>query len=169
MRMIRAVDGALAIPRLFILLLVLAAWERVPLAALIFLIGATGWFATSRLVRAEVLRLREEGYVHAAEALGARRLHVILRHLLPNAAGPLLVAATLAIGDVILLEAGLSFLGLGVQPPAPSWGGMVLDSKEVLVSAPWVSIFPGLAIVITVLSANLFGEALRDAVDPRSA
>lgn len=167
--LMRLVDGALAIPRLFILLLVLAAWERVPLAALIFLIGATGWFATSRLVRAEVLRLREEGYVHAAEALGARRLHVILRHLLPNAAGPLLVAATLAIGDVILLEAGLSFLGLGVQPPAPSWGGMVLDSKEVLVSAPWVSIFPGLAIVITVLSANLFGEALRDAVDPRSA
>lgn len=167
--LMRLVDGALAIPRLFILLLVLAAWERVPLAALIFLIGATGWFATSRLVRAEVLRLREEGYVHAAEALGARRVHVILRHLLPNAAGPLLVAATLAIGDVILLEAGLSFLGLGVQPPAPSWGGMVLDSKEVLVSAPWVSIFPGLAIVITVLSANLFGEALRDAVDPRSA
>jgi peptide/nickel transport system permease protein len=167
--LMRLVDGALAIPRLFILLLVLAVWERVPLAALVLLIGATGWFATSRLVRAEVLRLREEAYVRAAEALGARRVHVILRHLLPNAAGPLLVAATLAIGDVILLEAGLSFLGLGVQPPTPSWGGMVLDSKEVLVSAPWVSIFPGLAIVITVLSANLFGEALRDAVDPRSA
>jgi peptide/nickel transport system permease protein len=167
--LMRLVDGALAIPRLFILLLVLAVWERVPLAALVLLIGATGWFATSRLVRAEVLRLREEGYVRAAEALGARRVHVILRHLLPNAAGPLLVAATLAIGDVILLEAGLSFLGLGVQPPTPSWGGMVLDSREVLVSAPWVSFFPGLAIVITVLSANLFGEALRDAVDPRSA
>jgi peptide/nickel transport system permease protein len=167
--LMRLVDGALAIPRLFILLLVLAVWERVPLAALVLLIGATGWFATSRLVRAEVLRLREEGYVRAAEALGARRRRVILRHLLPNAAGPLLVAATLGVGDVILLEAGLSFLGLGVQPPTPSWGGMVLDSREVLVSAPWVSIFPGLAIVITVLSANLFGEALRDAVDPQSA
>jgi peptide/nickel transport system permease protein len=167
--LMRLVDGALAIPRLFILLLLLAAWERVPLLALILLIGATGWFATSRLVRGEVLRLREENYVRAAEALGARRRHVILRHLLPNTMGPLLVAATLGVGDVILLEAGLSFLGLGVQPPTPSWGSMVLDSKEVLVSAPWAGIFPGLAIVITVLSANLLGEALRDSIDPRSA
>jgi peptide/nickel transport system permease protein len=167
--LMRLVDGALAIPRLFILLLVLAVWERVPVLALILLIGATGWFATSRIVRAEVLRLREEAYVRAAEALGARRRRIIFRHLLPNVVGPLLVTATLAVGDVILLEAGLSFLGLGIQPPMPSWGGMILDSKEVLVSAPWVGVFPGLAIVITVLSANLFGDALRDAVDPRSA
>ena len=167
--LMRIVDGALAIPRLFMLLLVLAVWERVPILALICLIGATGWFATSRLVRAEVLRIREEGYVRAAEALGAQRRRIIFRHLLPNTLGPLLVAATLGVGDVILLEAGLSFLGLGIQPPTPSWGGMILDSKEVLVSAPWVGIFPGLAIVATVLSANLFGDALRDAVDPRSA
>ena len=167
--LMRLVDGALAIPRLFILLLVLAVWERVPVMALILLIGATGWFATSRLVRGEVLRLREEGYVRAAEALGARRRRIIFRHLLPNALGPLLVAATLGVGDVILLEAGLSFLGLGIQPPTPSWGGMILDSREVMISAPWTGIFPGLAIVITVLSANLFGDALRDAVDPRSA
>ena len=167
--LMRLVDGALAIPRLFILLLVLATMERVPLPALIVLIGATGWFATSRLVRAEVLRIREENYVRAAEALGARRRHIILRHLLPNTMGPLLVAATLGVGDVILLEAGLSFLGLGVQPPTPSWGSMVLDSKEVLVSAPWEGLFPGLAIVITVLSANLVGDALRETIDPRSA
>ena len=167
--LMRLVDGALAIPRLFILLLVLAVWERVPVLALILLIGATGWFATSRIVRAEVLRLREETYVQAAQALGARRRRIIFRHLLPNVVGPLLVTATLAVGDVILLEAGLSFLGLGIQPPLPSWGGMILDSKEVLVSAPWAGIFPGLAIVITVLSANLFGDALRDAVDPRGA
>jgi peptide/nickel transport system permease protein len=167
--LMRLVDGALAIPRLFILLLVLAVWERVPVAALILLIGATGWFATSRLVRGEVLRLREEGYVRAAEALGAQRRRIIFRHLLPNALAPLLVAATLGVGDVILLEAGLSFLGLGIQPPTPSWGGMILDSKEVLVSAPWAGIFPGLAIIITVVSANLFGDALRDAADPRSA
>jgi peptide/nickel transport system permease protein len=165
----RLVDGALAIPRLFMLLLVLAVWERVPVPALILLIGATGWFATSRLVRAEVLRLREEAYVTAAEALGAKRRRIIFRHLLPNTLGPLLVAGTLAVGDVILLEAGLSFLGLGIQPPTPSWGGMILDSKEVLVSAPWAGIFPGLAIVITVLSTNLFGDALRDAIDPRGA
>ena len=167
--LMRIVDGALAIPRLFILLLVLATWERVSVGALILFIGATGWFATSRLVRGEVLRLREESYVRAAEALGARRRRIIFRHLLPNALGPLLVAATLGIGDVILLEAGLSFLGLGIQPPTPSWGGMILDSKEVLVSAPWAGFFPGLAIVITVLSANLFGDALRDAVGPRNA
>jgi peptide/nickel transport system permease protein len=167
--LMRLVDGALAIPRLFVLLLLLAVWERIPLLALIILIGATGWFATSRLVRGEVLRLREEGYVRAAEALGARRRRIIFRHLLPNALGPLLVAATLAVGDVILLEAGLSFLGLGIQPPTPSWGGMILDSRDVMVTAPWTGIFPGLAIVITVLSANLFGDALRDAVDPRSA
>ncbi|HEY4648011.1 MAG TPA: ABC transporter permease [Gemmatimonadales bacterium] len=167
--LMRLVDGALAIPRLFILLLTLAVWERIPLLALVFLIGATGWLGTSRLVRGEVLRLREETYVRAAEALGARRRHVIFRHLLPNAVGPLLVASTLGVGDVILLEAGLSFLGLGVQPPTPSWGGMILDSKEVLVSAPWTGIFPGLAILITVLSVNLLGEALRDALDPRTA
>jgi peptide/nickel transport system permease protein len=167
--LMRLVDGALAIPRLFILLLVLAVWERVPVVALIFLIGATGWFTTSRMIRGEVLRLREEGYVRAAEALGAPRRRIIFQHLLPNALGPLLVTATLGVGDVILLEAGLSFLGLGIQPPTPSWGGMILDSKEVLVSAPWAGIFPGLAIMITVWSANLFGDALRSAFDPRNA
>jgi peptide/nickel transport system permease protein len=167
--LMRLVDAALAIPRLFLLLLVLAVWEQVPVAILILLIGATGWFGTGRLVRGEVLRLREESYVRAAEALGASRRRIIFRHLLPNTAGPLLVAATLGVGDVILLEAGLSFLGLGVQPPAPSWGGMILDAKSVLAVAPWAGIFPGVAIVITVLSANLFGDALRDAVDPRGA
>jgi peptide/nickel transport system permease protein len=165
----RLVDAALAIPRLFLLLLVLAVWEQVPVVVLILLIGTTGWFGTGRLVRGEVLRLREESYVRAAEALGASRRRIIFRHLLPNTAGPLLVAATLGVGDVILLEAGLSFLGLGVQPPAPSWGGMILDAKAVLASAPWAGIFPGLAIVLTVLSANLLGDALRDAIDPRSA
>jgi peptide/nickel transport system permease protein len=132
-------------------------------------IGVTGWFGTSRLVRAEVLRLRAEAFVQAAEALGAGRRRVIFRHLLPNTAGPLLVVATLGVGDVILLEAGLSFLGLGIQPPTPSWGGMILDAKDVMITAPWASVFPGLAIVITVLAANLCGDALRDALDPRRA
>jgi peptide/nickel transport system permease protein len=167
--LMRLVDGALAVPRLFLLLLLLAVTQRVPLALLVLLIGTTGWFTTSRLVRGEILRLREESYVWAAEALGASRRRIIFRHLLPNTLGPLLVAATLAVGAVILLEAGLSFLGLGIQPPAPSWGGMILDARQVLVTAPWVGIFPGLAITITVLSANLFGDALRDAVDPRGA
>jgi peptide/nickel transport system permease protein len=165
--LMRVVDGALAVPRLFLLLLVLAVPERVPLLALILLIGTTGWFATSRLVRAEVLRLREETFVHAAEALGASRRRIIFRHLLVNTAGPLLVAATLGVGDVILLEAGLSFLGLGVQPPTPSWGGMIMDARPVLEAAPWVGIFPGIAITLTVLATNLVGDALGDALDPR--
>lgn len=167
--LMRLVDAALAIPRLFLLLLVLAVWEQVPVMVLVLLIGVTGWFGTGRLVRGEVLRLREETYVRAAEALGAGRRRIIFRHLLPNTAGPILVAATLGVGDVILLEAGLSFLGLGVQPPTPSWGGMILDAKSLLAAAPWTGFFPGLAIVITVLAANLFGDALRDAVDPRGA
>jgi peptide/nickel transport system permease protein len=167
--LMRTVDAALAIPRLFILLLLLAAWERIPLAALILILGTTGWFLTSRIVRGEVLKLREEPFVQAAEALGARPHRVMFRHLLPNTLGPLLVAATLGVGEVILLEAGLSFLGLGVQPPTPSWGGMILDGKPVLVTAPWTSLFPGLAIVITVLAVNLVGDAVSDALDPRSA
>jgi peptide/nickel transport system permease protein len=167
--LMRLVDGALAVPRLFLLLLVLAISDRVPVWALVLLIGATGWFGTSRIVRAEVLRLREESYVQASEALGASRRRVIFRHLLPNTLGPLLVAATLGVGDVILLEAGLSFLGLGIQPPAPSWGGMILEARETLVTAPWAGLFPGIAIVLTVLAANLLGDAVRSAVDPRSA
>ncbi|NNG16998.1 MAG: ABC transporter permease [Gemmatimonadales bacterium] len=167
--LMRIVDGALAIPRLFVLLLVVAAWESLPLLVFILLLGTTGWFGTSRLIRGEVLRLKQEPYVRAAEALGAHRIRIVLRHLLPNTAGPLLVAATLGVGNVVLLEAGLSFLGVGVRPPTPTWGGMILDSQEILFVAPWTSIFPGLAIVITVLAVNLFGDALREAVDPRHA
>jgi peptide/nickel transport system permease protein len=167
--LMRLVDAALAIPRLFILLLLLAVWERIPLAALILILGTTGWFGTSRMVRGEVLRLRHEPFVIGAEALGARRARVMLRHLLPNTLGPLLVAATLGVGDVILLEAGLSFLGLGIQPPTPSWGGMILDAKPVLITAPWTGLFPGLAILVTVLAVNLVGDALAGAVNPRES
>ena len=167
--LMRLVDGALAIPRLFVLLLLLVVWERIPLVALILAIGATGWLGTSRLARGEVLRLKQEGYVLAASALGAGSRHTIFRHLLPNALGPLVVSATLGVGEVILLEAGLSFLGVGVQPPTPSWGGMILDAKPLLVTAPWIALFPGLAILLTVLAVNLIGDALRAAFDPRSA
>jgi peptide/nickel transport system permease protein len=167
--LMRLVDAALAVPRLFILLLLLAVWERIPLVALILILGTTGWFGTSRLVRGEVLRLRHEPFITGAEALGARRARVMFRHLFPNTLGPLLVAATLGVGEVILLEAGLSFLGLGIQPPTPSWGGMILDAKPVLVTAPWTSLFPGLAIVVTVLAVNLLGDALAGAIDPRES
>ncbi|MGH7658946.1 MAG: ABC transporter permease, partial [Gemmatimonadales bacterium] len=167
--LMRFVDGALAIPRLFLLLVLLAVLESVPLWLLILLLGTTGWLGTSRLVRGEVLRIREDSYVLAARALGAARRRIILRHLLPNAFGPLLVAATLAVGDVILLEAGLGFLGIGIRPPTPSWGGMILSARSTFITAPWTSIFPGLAIMLTVLAVNLLGDAFRDAFDPRSA
>jgi len=167
--LMRLVDAALAIPRLFILLLLLAVWDHIPLGALILILGTTGWFGTSRLVRGEVLRLKQEAFVTGAEALGAGRARVMFRHLFPNTVGPLLVAATLGVGDVILLEAGLSFLGLGIQPPRPSWGGMIFDAKAELLTAPWTSIFPGLAIAATVLAVNLLGDALSGALDPRQS
>src|ERR1051326_6974968 len=151
--LMRIVDACLAIPRLFVLLLLLVVWERIPLWALIVVLGATGWFATSRLVRGEVLRLRGEPFVQAARGLGAGPWRTIPRPLLPTA-GPVLVAATLGVGDVILLEAGLSFLGLGVQPPTPTWGGMVLDARPFLLSAPWTALFPGGAIGATVLAVK---------------
>lgn len=167
--LMRAVDAALAIPRLFILLLLLVVWERIPLPALIAVIGLTGWFATSRMVRGEVLRLQAEGFIEAARALGAGAGRTIFQHFVPNVLGVVLVAATLGVGDVILLEAGLSFLGVGVQPPTPSWGGMVLESRSLLATAPWTAFFPGCAIVFTVLAVNLVSDALRAAFDPRSA
>lgn len=167
--LMRIVDAALAIPRLFVLLLLLVVWERVPLGALILVIGLTGWFGTSRLVRGEVLRLRALPFIQAAEALGASRARLVARHLVPNVAGVVLVSATLGVGDVILLEAGLSFLGVGVQPPTPSWGSMVLDGRDLIGTAPWAAFFPGAAIAATVLAVNLVSDALRAAFDPRGA
>jgi len=158
--LMRLVDAALAIPRIFLLFLITAVMERIPLTMLVLVLGVTGWFGASRLVRAEVLRLRSLEFVQGAEALGAGRWRIMLRHLLPNALAPLLAATTLAVGDVILLEAGLSFLGFGVQPPTPSWGGMILDARPYLISAPLSSIAPGLAIVAAVLAVNLVGESL---------
>lgn len=158
--LMRLVDAALAIPRIFLLFLITAVMERIPLTVLVVILGVTGWFGASRLVRAEVLRLRAMGFVQGAEALGAGRMRVMGRHLLPNALAPLTAATTLAVGDVILLEAGLSFLGFGVQPPTPSWGGMILDARPYLITAPLSSLAPGLAIVLAVLAVNLVGEAL---------
>lgn len=165
--LMRIVDAALAVPRLFLLLIIVGIMERIPLGVLILTIGATGWFGTSRLVRAEVLRLRTLDFVRGAEALGASHLRILGRHLLPNIMGPLSAATTLAVGDVILLEAGLSFLGLGVQPPTPSWGGMIFWARSELVTAPWISLAPGLAIVLTVVAVNLVGDALQDAAGER--
>ena len=123
---------------------------------------ATGWMGVARLVRAEVRAVRERPYVPAATALGATQARVLLRHVLPNAVGPAIVATTLGVGNAILLESGLSFLGLGIQPPAPSWGNMIAGGRDLIVTAPWVAIAPGVALIITVLACTLLGDSLRD-------
>jgi peptide/nickel transport system permease protein len=123
---------------------------------------ATGWMGIARLVRAEVIAVRARPFVPAAIALGAGPGRVLLRHVLPNAIGPALVATTLGVGNAILLESGLSFLGLGIQPPAPSWGNMIAGGRDLLVVAPWVALAPGLALVVTVLATSVLGDALRD-------
>ena len=165
--LMRLVDALLAIPRILLMIAVLTLWRQVSLSLLVLLIGLTGWFGASRIVRGQVLALRGEEFVISARALGASRWRVMLRHVLPNAVSPLIVAATLGIGNVIILEAGLSFLGIGVQPPQPSWGNIIQDGSSHLASLWWVSLFPGAAIVLTVMAFNTVGDGLRDALDPR--
>ena len=165
--LMRGVDVAMALPRVFLILLVLALWEDAPAGPVIGLIAVTGWFRTSRVVRAVVLRLREAEFVQAARALGSGRMDLARRHLLPHLAPTVIVSVTLDVGNIILLESGLSYLGLGVRPPAPSWGNMILEGKDQLFSAPWVAAAPGVALLLTVAAFNLLGDGLQDAFDPR--
>jgi peptide/nickel transport system permease protein len=164
--LMRGVDVALALPRVFILLAALALWEGAPLSALIALIALTGWFGASRLVRAHVRQLAEEPWAAATLALGGGKRR-LARHLLPHVAATIIVSATLDIGNIILLEAGLSFLGLGIGPPTPTWGNMILEGRDLIFAAPWVAVAPGLALTITVIAFNLLGDGLRDALNPR--
>jgi len=154
-------DILLALPRLVLLLVGVALWPPGVVMILVVLV-LTGWMGVARLVRAEVRTVRERPYVPAAQALGASQLRVLGRHVLPNAIGPALVATTLGVGNAILLESGLSFLGLGIQPPAPSWGNMIAGGRDLLVVAPWVSLAPGIALVLTVLATTVLGDAWRD-------
>ena len=154
-----AADTMLAVPRLVLLLVAAALW-RPGTATVIVVLAATGWMGIARLIRGEVLGLAARPFVSAAEALGARPRRILWRHVVPNAVGPLLVATTLGVGNAILLESGLSFLGLGVQPPAPSWGNMIAGGRDLIVVAPWVSLAPGIALVLTVLCCTLLGDAL---------
>ena len=165
--LMRLVDTAMSIPRLLLLIAVVALWHDVSIAALTLLLAGTGWFAVSRLTRAETLVVRERDFVVAARMLGASPWRILMRHVLPNVAGPGLVAATLGIANVILLEAGLSYLGIGVRAPAASWGGIIQDGAERVGDLWWLTLFPGLAILITVFACNALGDALRDALDPR--
>jgi peptide/nickel transport system permease protein len=156
-----AADALLAIPRLILLLVCAALW-RPGTWTVVAVLVATGWMAVARLVRAEVLGLRSRPFVEAASALGARPSRILWRHVLPNALGSATVAITLGVGGAILLESGLSFLGLGVQPPQPSWGNMIADGRDAIVIAPWVALAPGLALIATVVASTLLGDALRD-------
>jgi peptide/nickel transport system permease protein len=164
--LMRFTDMVLAFPRLVLLILLVALFSP-SLTLIILVLGLTQWPGTTRIVRGDVLSLREREYIQAARALGFGRWRIIFRHLIPNVLAPVIVTATLGIGNTIVTEAGLSFLGLGVQPPTPSWGSMVSDGRQNLIGAWWVATFPGLVIVLTVLAFNLVGDALRDALDPR--
>jgi peptide/nickel transport system permease protein len=164
--LMRFVDLMLNFPRFF-LLLTLIALLRPSIWVIMAVIGFTGWMGLARLVRGEILSLREREFVQGARALGAPDARIMFRHILPNALVPVLVSATLGVAAAILTESGLSFLGLGVQPPTPSWGNILIDGKANIEIAWWLSVFPGLAILVTVLAYNLLGEGLRDALDPR--
>jgi peptide/nickel transport system permease protein len=162
----RFVDIMLCFPTFFLILAVIAFLDP-SIWNIMIVIGLTSWMGVARLVRAEFLSLRQRDFVQAARALGASDMRLIFRHILPNALSPVLVSATLGIAGAILTESALSFLGIGVQPPTPSWGNMLIIGKQTLGSAWWLSVFPGLAILITVLGYNLLGEGIRDALDPR--
>jgi peptide/nickel transport system permease protein len=162
----RLVDLMLVFPRFFLLLAVLALL-RPSIWTIMAIIGLTGWMGVARLVRAEFLTLREREFVVWSESIGAGAFRVVFRHIMPNALAPVLVAMTLGIPAAILTESGLSFLGLGVQPPYATWGNILNDGKDVLEIAWWMTLYPGLAILLTVLSYNLMGEGIRDALDPR--
>jgi peptide/nickel transport system permease protein len=159
-------DALLAIPRLVLLLVIATLWGP-GLTTVIVVLALTGWMSVARLVRADVLGVRALPYVEAAQAMGVPSTTVLLRHVLPNALGSARVAITLGIGNAMLLESGLSFLGLGVQPPTPSWGNMISGGRDWLIIAPWIALAPGVALIITVVAVTLVGDALSSRADLR--
>jgi peptide/nickel transport system permease protein len=164
--MMRFIDIMLSIPTFFLVLAVIA-FVGPSIWNIMIVIGFTSWMGVARLVRAEFLSLKEREFVLAAKALGASDMRIISRHIMVNSMAPVFVSAILGVASAILVESALSFLGIGVQPPTPSWGNMLTSGKDNIEIAWWLSLFPGIAILITVLSYNLFGEGLRDALDPR--
>lgn len=162
--LMQVVDAGLAIPRILLLLGVVALWGTLSMPALVLVLGLTGWFTASRLVRAEVRATRERDFAVAARATGATPLRVLVRQVLPHALTPILVAATLGVGQVVIVEAGLSFLGYGVAPPAASWGSLIREGRALLGTAWWMSVFPGIGLAATVLAINVLGDRLRRAL-----
>jgi peptide/nickel transport system permease protein len=165
--MMRCVDAGMSVPRVLLLLALLAAVPQIPVWLLVLVLGVTGWFGIARLVRGEVRTVRSGDFILAARALGASPVRLALRHVLPHVMGPVLVSATMAIGQVIVLEAGLSWLGIGVQAPQASWGNIIRDGREFIASAPWVTLGPGFCLVLVVLAVSALGDGLRDALAPR--
>ncbi len=161
-------DFVLALPRVVLLLLLAALWQPSALLVIV-LLGATGWMPIARLVHGEVRALAVRPFVEGARSLGVRPLRVLWRHVLPNALTPVIVAAALGVGNAILLEAGLSYLGLGVQPPTPSWGNMIASGRDTLVNAPWVAAAPGMMLVLVVVGCTLLGDAVRDVLSRQSS
>lgn len=164
--LMRLTDVMLSIP-ILPLVIVLSGFLHPSLYLLVLIIGVLGWMGTARLVRSQFLTLRGQDFVEASRALGGSGGRIMFRHILPNALGPILVSTTLAVGSAILLESALSFFGFGVQPPTPTWGNLLNSAADWLDLAPWMATFPGLFILITVLSVNYLGDGLRDALDPR--
>lgn len=161
-RLVMAVtDVLLSVPRLVLLLVCASLWRPGTTTVVIVLV-ATGWMGVARMIRGEMLGIRARPFIESATALGIPSWRILLRHALPNAIGPAIVATTLGVGNAILLESGLSFLGLGIQPPAPSWGNMIAGGRDLIVTAPWVAIAPGIALAVTVLACTLLGDGLRD-------
>ena len=165
--LMRATDTVMAFPSLVLAIGLIAVFEEPGLEKVFLVLIALGWTTIARVVRGEVLSQKNREYVQAARAVGVPDPIVILRHLLPNCLGPLLVAATIGVGSNMVAEAGLSFLGLGAQPPTISWGAMLAEGQTFLTAAPWVAVFPGLALLLAVLGVNLLGDGLRDLLDPR--
>lgn len=167
--LMRVLDALMAIPRLLLLIALLAGWRSLPVTTLVIFLGFTGWFGLSRIVRGQVLALKESEFVMAARALGANRGRIIVNHLLPNLFSIIVVAATLGFAHVIVLEAGLSYLGIGVPQPLASWGNIIQDGAENVAGLWWLSLFPGLALLVTVVALNTVGERIRDTYSPQSS
>ena len=165
--MMRALDACIAIPRILLLLAVVALWGTLSAGTLVVVLGLTGWFSVGRLVRAEVLAVKERDFVAAARVAGSTSRRMLVRHVIPHVLAPVLVAATLGVANIIVVEAGLSFLGYGIPQPRASWGSIIRDGKDVIASAWWLSLFPGLALASTVLAVNVVADRLREALNPR--
>lgn len=165
----RILDALLSIPRLLLLIAIFAAWNNAPLPVFILALGLTGWYGLARLVRGQVLALKAQDFVQSARALGATQSRILIRHILPNVFSQIVVAAMLGIGHVIVLEAGLSYLGIGVHPPDASWGNIIQEGSDQIAANWWISFFPGIAIVLTVMAFNVIGDALLRALEPRKS